>query len=237
MSAGNPEVAAMAAKATSVQKRVAKALDRLAEGFEIDSGDSKNFDKMLRARDLDPKNKGHVRAVAVTIWGAVFEPGSSGREPKWTFAFRRHRFQRDYWEVRNLPGIATADAAYEIMRTEQPWCEEYGALKIGTFRKLMSDVRRDPMIKLISDDKGGWNWSVFQEALKQLALNHRLAAPHLSEEDWNRECQDKFVAAKRIVEAFGVNFSPPPIPIQTPYPKRKAKVRKSAARSKKRARR
>jgi hypothetical protein len=185
---------------TAFTKRVANALSRLTEDFEIDSVDSKNFDKMLRAQDLDPQNPEHVRAVAVTIWGAVFAPGPSGAEGKWKGTYNLHDFFRDFWRVREQPDISSDDAAYTVMRTKDPWQQKYGHFESnGPLRGLFCEANRDPTIKLLGKTFDG---SLLRNALNQILLYDRRFNRELSEEEWNRDCRDKFLAAKTIVEAF-----------------------------------
>jgi hypothetical protein len=156
----------------------------------------------------------HMHAMALTIWAAVFMPGASGQEPKWN----PFKFQRDYWVVRELSGVETAEEAYEIMRTQGPWSDKYGRLSANSFRKTMTEFRKV--------DDGQMDWPAFRQALKEAVLNdRRRGAAHLSEEDWNRECRDKFLAAKKILDEH-VYYQGLPFFDQPPKkPKRKAKPR------------
>src|ERR1019366_6073303 len=186
----------MAAEGTAFQKRVRKALDRQAYemrggGFLEELGEFVvPFEEMFKSRGLDPHDPQHLLAMAVALWAAVFMPGASGQEPKRTHPYK---FQRDYWVVRELSGVETAEEAYEIMRTQRPWSDRYGHLRRGSFRNARTECSKA--------EKGEVDWPAFQKALKEAVLNdRRRGAAHLSEDDWNRECRDTFLAAKEILD-------------------------------------
>jgi hypothetical protein len=219
------QVGVMAAKSTAFEKRVLKALDRQA--YEIRGGGFLEelgefvvpFEEMFKSRGLDPLDPEHLLAMAMTLWAAVFMPGSSGQEPKWN----PFKFQRDYWVVRELSGVETAEEAYKIMRTLRPWSDKYGQLEQKSFRKTMAEFRKV--------DDGGMDWPAFCQALKEAVVNdRRRGAAHLSEDEWNRKCRDKFLAAKEFLDQH-LLYSHLPILGQRPkHPETQPKSKRKATR-------